>query len=793
MASIIKEKYTEQFAQLYQYDNPDIDINKLSSGSKTRVTWRCDKGHTWVRDPYSRFRKEKPSECPYCTNTKLWSGYNDIDTVFSNNGLHKEISEWSPRNGVVGKEVSAYSSKKYWWSCDKGHEYDMTPKNRLRGQGCPYCHNRRILVGFNDLLSNCPIVKYYWDSNKNSKSPEEVIYGAKTSCWFICDNNHSFSYSSYNISRTGKVICAICEEDKISNKKKLIEENKKAFYDAKLRRLYDKYSYLEKYYSVDNDLDFVSALDDLESILSWECEEGHNYRDSIRDLHARKNKCLHCSGHKITIGVNDFATIFSDKVKDWDIVKNGGEIPDGLYPFSSKKYWWLCDKGHSYEMSLNDKARAVYCPVCSSHRILSGYNDLETRFPDIAIEWDHEKNDLKPESIFPSSAKKYWWTCPIGHSYSATPNHRIHGRGCSICSNKKVVKGINDIFTTSPHLENQWDYNKNDSMNIHPEKLNDGSATRAWWVCDNGHSWNSTIVARKQYGCPKCAHIVSSSEQELFDMLRSVLPNDVLMEQSNRSIITPYELDIYFPDLNIAIEYNGLYWHSHSRLGDKNKHYNKWKACADNGVQLIAVWEDDWVNNKSLVMNMLLHKLGYSSTDSIYARNCGVVSLDYSNASEFLNSFHIQGSVRGSYYYGLVDHNGVLAAVSVWRRNGSRLYLDRYATSKRVVGGCGKLLKHVVSTCCDGVDEIVTFSDNSLSDGSLYENLRFIVDDYLKPDYSYIVDGKREHKFGYRKKRFMSDPMLDYRENLTESQLALLNGIDRVYDYGKVRWIMPLT
>ena len=105
----------------------------------------------------------------------------------------------------------------------------------------------------------------------------------------------------------------------------------------------------------------------------------------------------------------------------------------------------------------------------------------------------------------------------------------------------------------------------------------------------------------------------------------------------------------------------------------------------------------------------------------------------------------------------------------------------------------GKLLKAGKRWAQErGCTHIVTFSDHEVSDGGLYQTLGFTLDKELKPDYRYVVDGRRVHKFNYRLKKFRNDPNLEYQEGLSERELALLNGIPRVWDCGKTRWVMEL-
>ena len=262
---------------------------------------------------------------------------------------------------------------------------------------------------------------------------------------------------------------------------------------------------------------------------------------------------------------------------------------------------------------------------------------------------------------------------------------------------------------------------------------------------------------------------------------------------NNRSVIPPYELDIYIPEKNIAIEFNGLYWHTEDRGKDKYYHYNKWKMCKDKGIQLITIWEDEWRDKQEIVKSMFSHKLGVSQEKRVYARNTTVEEINTHVAQDFLDDNHIQGGCFSSFHIGLFDNNQDLVAVSSWQKTKNTLYLDRYATFCTVVGGMGKMLKKGKEIAKEhGCTEIVTFSDHSVSDGNLYKNLGFNKDKELESDYKYVVQGKRRHKFGYRLEKFKNDPSLIYREGLSERELAKLNGLERIWDCGKTRWVMEV-
>ena len=138
---------------------------------------------------------------------------------------------------------------------------------------------------------------------------------------------------------------------------------------------------------------------------------------------------------------------------------------------------------------------------------------------------------------------------------------------------------------------------------------------------------------------------------------------------NDREILKPKELDIYIPSKNIAIEFNGLYWHSDSVLKDKNYHYNKWKASHDQGIQLITVWEDDWRDKRDIVVRMLKHKLGVSEDEVVYARKCQVVVLPKQTAWKFLDDNHIQGHTFSSVYLGLTVGSELVAVMALTLNN----------------------------------------------------------------------------------------------------------------------------
>lgn len=202
-------------------------------------------------------------------------------------------------------------------------------------------------------------------------------------------------------------------------------------------------------------------------------------------------------------------------MKEWNYEKNGKLKPEFFTAFSGKKVWWKCSKGHEWEAAINNRRAGHNCPYCSNQRLLPGYNDLETTHPELAKEWNYEKNfPLTPQDFITGSNKLVWWKCSKGHEWKASISNRIKGaslRGeikgtqCPYCSNKKVQADFNDLATTHPELAKEWNYKKNGSF--FPNQFTAGSNKKFWWKCSEGHEWVASINSRRTgKGCPYCSN-----------------------------------------------------------------------------------------------------------------------------------------------------------------------------------------------------------------------------------------------------------------------------------------------
>ena len=196
---------------------------------------------------------------------------------------------------------------------------------------------------------------------------------------------------------------------------------------------------------------------------------------------------------------------------EWDYDKN--EItPDKVSKGSDVPVWWRCPKGHGYESVVYSRVGGCGCPYCTGRKPYPGETDLATLYPEIAKEWDCERNSLTPSEVTPGSHKKVWWLCDKGHSYCSAPYTRTSGSGCPYCANRKVLKGFNDLATTHPYIALEWHRELNAPLT--PEDVTYGSTEKIWWRCSEGHAWKAQVFSRtreKASGCPICAGTVKIS------------------------------------------------------------------------------------------------------------------------------------------------------------------------------------------------------------------------------------------------------------------------------------------
>jgi very-short-patch-repair endonuclease len=271
--------------------------------------------------------------------------------------------------------------------------------------------------------------------------------------------------------------------------------------------------------------------------------------------------------------------------------------------------------------------------------------------------------------------------------------------------------------------------------------------------------------------------------------IKSLLDKYNINYQTNvRNIIYPYELDIYIPEKKIAIECNGVYWHS-DKNKEKNYHYNKYSECKEKGIQLISIWEDQVINSSEKVESIILSKLGIYNK-RIYARKCEIKEIPSKKCREFLDKYHLQGSTNSSIRLGLYDKNELVGVMTFGKgrkclNSNTNYELYRYCCKAgiQVIGGSSKLFTHFVKKYNPEIIE--SFSSNDISNGNLYEKLEF---KYTSDSISYwYIDKKftRYHRYKFTKYNLVKE---SFDPNKTEFEIMDERGFYRIYDSGQTKW-----
>jgi translation initiation factor IF-1 len=323
--------------------------------------------------------------------------------------------------------------------------------------------------------------------------PDKVSEYSHHSVYWLCPNGHEYKTTPGHRSKGTN--CPLCARKKAS-----IGINDLATKNPKLAA--------EWHPTLNGKLKPTDVSYGSNKKVWWQCKHGHSWEASVSDRH-KGNGCPYCSGRKAIPGINDLASRYPNIAKEWHPSLNRKLQPNEVTYGSGEKVWWLCPNGHEYFADIHNRTNGRGCPFCSGHKVLLGYNDLNTCYPDIAKEWHSTKNGhLTPDQFTSNSGAKIWWQCSndLSHEWQSSIANRVKGKGCPICKNKKLLVGYNDLATTHPQLAKEWHPTLNGDLK--PTDVIAGTHQKVYWQCKNGHEWMAAINSRrgkKARGCPYCA------------------------------------------------------------------------------------------------------------------------------------------------------------------------------------------------------------------------------------------------------------------------------------------------
>lgn len=276
----------------------------------------------------------------------------------------------------------------------------------------------------------------------------------------------------------------------------------------------------------------------------------------------------------------------------------------------------------------------------------------------------------------------------------------------------------------------------------------------------------------------------SGEEKSFYDMLHN---DDIKVIHNDRSVIKPKEIDIWYPDHNMGVEYHGLYWHSVTDTLVDKTHFEKYKLARENNISLLQFFSNEVKNKPSIVKNIVYSKLGINP--KIYARKCVIREIDAKLYREFCDNNHLQGFGLAKIKIGLFHNDELVSVMSFGhsRFNKNVEYeMVRYCVKNglSVVGGASKLWKYFIKTY--NPKSVITFADARISNGDLYHTLGFEFKRHTAPNYFYTKDfDKLESRIKFQKHK-LKDILDNFDPAKTEKENMVDNGYVIVYDAGNL-------
>jgi very-short-patch-repair endonuclease len=456
-------------------------------------------------------------------------------------------------NSLTPFDIPPNSHKKVWWKCQKGHEWDARCADRNRGQGCPECSNKRAGKD-NNLAVTHQHIASEWHPTKNKKTPYEVTYGTQQKVWWQCQRGHEWQMpvKARTVDQQGCIKCkqgfqsSIPEQAifmyvkrafpdtvsryKVNGKVEVdvfipslqlaIEYDGRVYHQNKKQRDFQKNQFLKE-----QGIKLIRILEfEKKRNLMPQTEHPYTFIHAFNKHYSKeyfqsldlailyifnfiqKNLGVKLSSNLIidsysertaiygqistTAWENSLAICHPELLKEWNHEKNQGLSPYKVPRGAKQSVWWRCEKGHEWEAVVSNRTKSINpsgCPDC--YRDL-GENTLVHTHPDLAIEWNYQKNIGKlPEHYSFGSHEKIWWKCPNGHDWEAHIYYRTRSN-----KNPSTCPKCRSIAFTHPNLVEEWDYEKNGILD--PWEVTTKSAQDVWWKCKEGHEYKAIVYNR---------------------------------------------------------------------------------------------------------------------------------------------------------------------------------------------------------------------------------------------------------------------------------------------------------
>ena len=451
-------------------------------------------------------------------------------------------------------------------------------------------------------------------------------------------------------------------------------------------------------------------------------------------------------------------------------------ITDDVYINADAKYKIICPIHGEFIQSGQVHKKGFGCQECSGKKKYD-YNLLMKKFKEIhADRYDYSK------FVFSGMNSKIKIICKEHGEFLQHPKNHLSGQGCPKCAGIKPYTFDEFVSECNIIHNNKYDYSKT-IYNTYKVKI----------ICSEHVEFEQNPGNHLAgHGCPRCAvenrpanfGYVSSQEIKIRKFLDSI---DIQYIANDKQKIFPKELDIFIPEHNLAIEINGIYWHS-DKFKDEKYHINKLTDCENAGIQLLQFYDTEIDNKFDIVTSMIRNKLG-KTKNKIFARKCEIKKVDKQASKSFQESNHIQGYVPSSIELGLFYNDELVLLTTFGKPRFNKNYeyeLLRFCNklNTSVIGGASKLFSYFLKNYFQRGEKIVSYANIRISDGGLYHKLGFIEKGKTDPNYFYFKSNRIYTRYQCQKSKLPKLLGDEFNSNLTEKENMNNNDYKIVYDCG---------
>ena len=439
----------------------------------------------------------------------------------------------------------------------------------------------------------------------------------------------------------------------------------------------------------------------------------------------------------------------------------------------------ICTEHGKFLQSPKDHLSGKGCSSCGKEKTKSRLMLLEDEFIKRANEVHGNRYDYSLVN-YKDTRTKVEIICKEHGSFFQSPNKHMQGNGCPACGRERTAEHnfltLDDFIRKAKNVHgDKYDYSKS---------LYTGADNKLEITCvKHGKFLQTPHNHLKGTNCPSCNASVSKPEIKLKDFIRSFYKGEIITNSKN--IIPPMELDIFVPTLNLAIEFNGGYWHS-ERFKDKNYHLNKYNLCKSKGIRLISIWEWEYLKDRdkieNFIKNLILEK------KKLFARKLKIKEVDIKTQREFLDINHLQGYVPCTLTLGLYKEDELvqLMTLRIKSKKDKLFEIGRLATKTgfTVVGGSKRLFKHLLSFV--DFETIISYNNMDKFTGDTYESLGMTYESTSIP-YGWIRNTEYLPRYQTQKSKLLKQ---GFDKNLSESEIMRSEGFEKIYFTGVSKFVL---